>query len=303
MLNIILRGILMILNKHGSFYIRSGWPTKILLSLKNDKYIFSPNKELNAVDEIGVGRVMIKAMRYWAIVLGLAEESHDNQGVKCELTDLAELITDKDLYCQDKGTLWLLHRNLACNEERATVWYWAFNEFRKNSFDKQTFSNDFFIFATTNGNNFSLKTIEKEFDCFKNTYVSDKTFNVNEIINENTIPFFAPLNLLTYEDGKFYKHNPTSKDIPLEILLYCIIEDNKLLLNESKQIDLDLLLNGKTQIGSYLNLSYTVLLDLLQRLDNIGYINLINNFGNRYIEIFEKDSKKILETYFSKPEA
>ena len=293
----------MILNKHGSFYIRTGWPTKILLALKNNEYIFSPNKELSAVDEIGVGRVMIKAMRYWAIVLGLAEENHDNQGVKCKLTDLAELITDKDLYCQDRATLWLLHRNLVCNEKKATVWYWAFNEYKKSIFDKQTFSNDFFLFATTNGNDFSLKAIEKEFDCFKNTYVSDKNFNINEIINENTIPYFAPLGLLTYENGKFHKNNPTSKDIPLEILLYCIIEDNKLLLEKSKQIDLELLLNGKMQVGRYFNLSYTILLDLLQRLDNIGYVNLINNFGNRYIEIRNKDSEKILETYFSKLEA
>ena len=97
---------------------------------------------------------------------------------------------------------------------------------------------------------------------------------------------------MTYKDGKFNKHNPTSKDIPLEILLYCIIEDNKLLLEESKQIDLDLLLNGKMQIGSYFNLSYTVLLDLLQRLDNIGYINLINNFGNRYIEKFQPHCRR-----------
>lgn len=293
----------MILNKHGSFYIRSGWPTKILLALQNDEYIFSPNNELNAVDQIGVGRVMIKAMRYWTTVLGLAEESHDNQGIKCHLTDLANLIINNDLYCQDIGTLWLLHRNLACSDEKAIVWYWAFNELKKNSFSKQTFSNDFFLFSTTGGNNFTLKAIEKEFDCFKNTYVSDKSFNINEVINENTIPFFAPINLLTYEKGNFYKNTPTPKDIPLELLLYCIIEDNKILLNTSKQIDIDLLLNGKKQVGSYMNLSYTVLLDLLQKLDNSGYINLINNFGNRYIEIFENDSEKIIENYFSKMEA
>lgn len=37
--------------------------------------IFSPNNELNAIDEIGVGRVMIKAMRYWSIVLGISNEA------------------------------------------------------------------------------------------------------------------------------------------------------------------------------------------------------------------------------------
>ncbi len=49
------------INKHGSFYIRNGWPTKAIDAITNDAFIFSPNNELNAVDEIGVGRVMIKA--------------------------------------------------------------------------------------------------------------------------------------------------------------------------------------------------------------------------------------------------
>ena len=56
----------MTLNKHGSFYIRNGWPTKIMDAITSNPHIFSPNNELLAVDSIGVGRVMIKAMRYWA---------------------------------------------------------------------------------------------------------------------------------------------------------------------------------------------------------------------------------------------
>ena len=64
------------ISKHGSFYIRNGWPTKIMDALR-EPHIFSPNNELYAVDTIGVGRVMIKAMRYWATVLGIASEGTD----------------------------------------------------------------------------------------------------------------------------------------------------------------------------------------------------------------------------------
>ena len=64
----------MTLNKHGSFYIRNGWPTKIMDAITSNPHIFSPNNELLAVDSIGVGRVMIKAMRYWACVMGIAVE-------------------------------------------------------------------------------------------------------------------------------------------------------------------------------------------------------------------------------------
>lgn len=44
-----------------------------------NSYIFSPNNELPAVDQIGVGRVMVKALRYWAAVLGITVESKTQQ--------------------------------------------------------------------------------------------------------------------------------------------------------------------------------------------------------------------------------
>lgn len=98
------------INKHGSFYIRNGWPTKIIDAISQDSHIYSPNNELAAVDSIGVGRVMIKAMRYWAVVLGIATESKDQQGICHTLTHLGQLIAENDIYCTDKGSLWLLHR-------------------------------------------------------------------------------------------------------------------------------------------------------------------------------------------------
>ena len=54
------------INKHSSFYLRNGWPTKIIDAIPGNPYIFSPANELAAVDSLGVGRVMVKAMRYWA---------------------------------------------------------------------------------------------------------------------------------------------------------------------------------------------------------------------------------------------
>ena len=71
----------MVLNKHGSFYMRNGWGTKILLAVNEDKHIFSPSKEQEAVDNIGVGRIMIKALRYWAVAMGLTTDVKDAEGI------------------------------------------------------------------------------------------------------------------------------------------------------------------------------------------------------------------------------
>lgn len=55
----------MVVNKHGSFYMRSGWGTKIIQAVEQDAMIFTPSSEQEAIDNIGLGRVMIKALYYW----------------------------------------------------------------------------------------------------------------------------------------------------------------------------------------------------------------------------------------------
>lgn len=275
----------MLLNKHGSFYIRNGWPTKIINAINADHLIFSPNNEMDAVDNIGVGRVMVKAMRYWASAMGLATEDKIQQGVTCNLTNLGNVIAARDPFCQDKGTLWLLHRNLATNEAQATAWYWAFNVYNSKSFSKDDFCSAFYSYVQRAGGNYQKNAVDKEFDCFKNTYVSDKAFDIEKIIEEDTVPFFASLRLLTYNSGVFERTKMSTKDIPTDILLYCIMIDNEETLKNKRQLSIDMLLEEPNQVGKYMNLTYAVLLELLLQLENQGYIKVINNFGNRHIEI------------------
>jgi len=287
------------INKHGSFYIRNGWPTKIIDAVNKEPFVFSPNNELAAVDEIGVGRVMVKAMRYWAVVMGLSEETKTQQGVSHTLSPLGELVSRYDPYCLDIGTLWLLHRNLACNANNATAWYWAFNEFGTKLFTKETFSLNFQTYLQKNGEKYAKAAVEKEFDCFKNTYVSDETYDFEKIINEDTVPFFAPLKLIRYVgDGHFEMKKSSIKDIPLNIILFCILSDNSKHLDESTQVSIDTLLEDKCQIGKYMNLSYATLLEALQQLENNSYISLFNNFGSRYIQVKQNDPTTILLNYF-----
>ncbi len=289
------------INKHGSFYVRNGWATKIIDAINEDSHIFSPNSELNAVDSIGVGRVMIKAMRYWAVVLGIADESKDQQGICHSLTRLAETIDKYDLYCADKGTLWLLHRNLAIDLDNATAWSWAFNIYDELSFTKAEFCTAFHAYLQREGTAYNKKTIEKEFDCFKNTYMSDQVFSISKIIEEDTVPFFAPLKLLEYKgNGQFERRKTPAREIPLHILLTCIVMDNAEHLASNRQVSIEHLLEANNQVCKYMNLSYSTLLELLQQLENERRLRLINNFGNRYIELNNVDVNDLLATHYRK---
>ena len=70
----------MVINKHGSFYLRNGWGTKIIQAIDEDDMIFTPSNELKAVDNIGLGRVMIKALRYWAEATEIVFENKITDG-------------------------------------------------------------------------------------------------------------------------------------------------------------------------------------------------------------------------------
>lgn len=290
------------INKHGSFYIRNGWPTKIIDAMDpqtHNSYIFSPNNELTAVDQIGVGRVMVKALRYWGAVLGVTSEIKNQQGVLHTLTDIGHLIAQHDPYCQRVGTLWLLHRNLARNIEDATAWSWAFNLYAAKSFTKDEFVTAFYAYVQTNGGKHARSAMEKEFDCFKNTYVSDKAFDLDRILDEDTVPFFAPLKLLEYSgNGHFEKRRIEPRDVPVKILFYCILKDNEQHLLTNTQLNVDTLFEGMNQVGKYMNLSYSTLLEMLQQLENRKWISLVNNFGNRYIEVRPIDATELLSDYY-----
>ena len=113
------------------------------------------------------------------------------------------------------------------------------------------------------------------------------------------MPVFAPVKLIEDKgSGRFERRKPHAKEIPLDIFFACILLDNKEHLNENRQIGIDLLLEGDNQAGKYMNLSYSTLLELLQQLENKNYIRLVNNFGNRYIEIHDCSAAEILEAHY-----
>ena len=87
--------------------------------------------------------------------------------------------------------------------------------------------------------------------------------------------------------------------MPVDIFNYAILRDNAEHLLQSRQISIDHLLENENQVGKYMNLSYSVLLELLQQLENLKRINVVNNFGNRYIEIHDADFERILEDYYT----
>ena len=289
----------MVINKHGSFYLRSGWGTKIIQAVEADNMIFSPANEQLAVDKIGLGRVMIKALRYWADASGLTEEEKVRGGIAERRTTLFDLLETKDRYFQKPGSLLLLHRNIALNKENATAWYWAFNEMDRQTFTKEEFVDGLHYFLAVNEMTIKKAAVDKEFNCFKNTYIGDKKFDIRTAMDEDTYPLFAPLHLLRVnEEKKFEKTYLTKAEMPLPILIYAIAMDNPEESGHRGQISIDKLMEEKRQVGKYFPMRYSKLIDMLLEAENKKLLTLNNNFGNRFIEFSNVQYDSLLDEYY-----
>lgn len=289
----------MVINKHGSFYLRSGWGTKIIQAVEADDMIFSPANEQEAVDRIGLGRVMIKALRYWANASGLTAEEKVQGGIAERRTALFDLLEANDRYFQKPGSLLLLHRNIALNEENATAWYWAFNEFDKQAFTKEEFVEGLHYFLAVNEMSIKKAAVDKEFNCFKNTYLAEKKFDIKTVMDEDTYPFFGSLHLLRLnEEKKFEKTYLTKAEMPLHILIYAIAKDNPVESGNGGQVSIDKIMEEKRQVGKYFPMRYSKLIDMLLEAENKKLLTLNNNFGNRFIEFSDVQYDRLLDEYY-----
>ena len=118
-------------------------------------------------------------------------------------------------------------------------------------------------------------------------------------MDEDTYPFLAPLQILRETEKNTYeKRSLTGREVPLEILIYAIAMDNLADSQQGKQINIDKLMEDKRQIGKYFGMKYSKLLELLVEAENKKYIDLNNNFGNRFIEFNGYNYAGLVEKYY-----
>ncbi len=133
--------------RHETFHPRYGWFRKAYAVAAENPRIFVAK---DAPVRIGVGKNMVRAIRFWGLAAKLIEE--DPQSSNRRAPDLIptsmgrSLFGDNgwDRYMEDPGTLWLLHWLLMAPPCLLPVWWLAFNEF-----DAVQFAEDDLLAAVT----------------------------------------------------------------------------------------------------------------------------------------------------------
>ena len=118
--------------RHETFHPRYGWFRKAYAVTERDPQIFT---HVDAPVLIGVGKNMVRAIRFWGLAAKLIVE--DRQGPGLVPTKFGhELFGESgwDPYMEDPGTLWLLHWQLLAPPSLLPVWWIAFNEFHPVEF-------------------------------------------------------------------------------------------------------------------------------------------------------------------------
>lgn len=178
----------------------------------------------DAVLELGVGKNMVVAIRYWLKAFGLATPED-------KMTDLAHWIFDDsegfDPYLEDEATLWLLHFHLVRNET-ASVYSLIFNELRKEKiqFQETNFLN-FIARITENrsANTINPKTLQSDWGVFTKMY--GNAGSTGKDADEVSAGLLIDLNLLqswkTDRTETYAITNSERDELPPAIILYSIL--------------------------------------------------------------------------------
>ena len=273
---------------HDTFFIRKGWLNKGLRNVNADAGVFMGSKG-NPMDVLGIGANMVKALRYWLQAVRLTSEPASGRKEQT-FTDFGNVVFENDPYIEEMGTLWLLHYQLASNKEEATAWYYFFNEFKASEFTKEDFVKQLSNYVRINGEEVSEKSLEDDYNCIINTYVSRMKSNPEKVQPESNIDCpFGELGLIDIANRKekLYRKATPKKDLIHPLVVLAVILDQA---NGKEEIKISSIQNDPCNVGKIFNLDIITLTALLYKIELMGYIKVIRTAGLDVIRITKATS-------------
>ncbi|NIR48398.1 DUF4007 family protein, partial [candidate division KSB1 bacterium] len=121
-----------------------------------------------AVVELGVGKNMVTAIRYWLRAFEIVDEKDQPK----EIADFLLSDSGNDPYLEDVGTLWLLHY-LLVTRGRASIFTLVFNELRKERIEFNKEHLDWLIRRKCEDNDaaYNPNTVNNDINVFIRTYL------------------------------------------------------------------------------------------------------------------------------------
>ncbi|MDH5259440.1 MAG: DUF4007 family protein, partial [Gammaproteobacteria bacterium] len=208
--------------RHETFGLRYGWLTKGYLALKKREDIFISE---DATVELGVGKNMVNAIRYWLQAARIIQKT--NLGL--EPTKIGKRIFGSkgwDPYLEDEATIWLVHWLIASNAELATAFYWFFNNFHKPEFSSQEASTALMDFVKQNiKNRTSASTVKNDAAILLRMYSRSKG-NTRTPVEDALDSPLSLLGLISQAPGgrTYYSRALEREGLPIGIFGFAVAE-------------------------------------------------------------------------------
>jgi hypothetical protein len=161
---------------HETFACRYAWLPKAYRVLRDNPHQFSDDE--SAMVELGLGKNMVRALRFWVEAIGLAKPD----GRSLILTEFAHRVFGPDgydPYLEDVRTLWLLHWNLASRRENGLfAWRFLLNQWPYPELTRSEVLTAFTRESTRLGYAHSMVTLSQHLDVFLHTYHKSRSATV-----------------------------------------------------------------------------------------------------------------------------
>lgn len=160
---------------HQTFHPRFGWIKKGYDAATRDPNIFN---EKSAPVDLGVGKNMVEAIRFWALATKVLTRSPHPDRPRTSIyspTHLGRALLDDlfgfDPYIEDPTTLWILHWNAIANTSLLPVWRLTFNDFGALEFsDEELLQFCIEEIGATTWNQPMKSSVQKDVDCLLRMY-------------------------------------------------------------------------------------------------------------------------------------
>lgn len=277
---------------HDTFFIRKGWLSKGMRNVVANKDVFvTKDKERNPMDVLGIGANMVKALRYWMQVVGLAVEPNSGHRYQT-LTELGSIVFEQDPYIEEIGTLWLLHYQIAKSKDDATAWYFFLNEFNMSEFTREDFVQALQNYITMAQEHAASRSLNDDFSCIISTYVQRAKNSSVVVSPENNIDCpFGELGLIDVLSKKgnntIYKKSIPAADSINPWVALAVICDQA---GENTEVGLSSLLSNPCSIGKVFNLDSITLIEVLHRAEQTGVLKIVRTAGLDYIKLEKRFS-------------
>lgn len=209
---------------HDTFPCRTSWLKKGYDFIERGRGF----TDADAVVQLGVGKNMVTAIRYWLRAFGLTDDADTLLPVAHELLGAHGL----DPYTEDEATLWYLHYRLV-RTGRASLYHFVFNELRKEGFSFSRGQLRQFVVRRCAERNYPINdnTLDSDLTVLLRSYVPASRSNKEgrPDIEEESTGLLQELGLLTVsntDDGtRYHSENRERPELPWPVVLRVILEN------------------------------------------------------------------------------